>query len=57
MHWLCFHLEFEHPGDPDVACSDPSCHVWLLEIYKAKLRELGVQPDAVITEAVKKRFR
>lgn len=22
MHWLCFHLEFEHEGDPDVACRD-----------------------------------
>ncbi len=19
MHWLCFHLEFEHEGDPDEA--------------------------------------
>jgi len=26
MHWLCFHLEFEHPGDPDLPCMDPSCH-------------------------------
>jgi hypothetical protein len=31
MHWLCFHLEFEHqadglyPGDPDIACRDPAC--------------------------------
>jgi hypothetical protein len=25
MHWLCFHLEFEHDGDPDIACADPSC--------------------------------
>lgn len=25
MHWSCFHYEFEHDGDPDVACSDPSC--------------------------------
>ena len=27
MHWLCFHLEFEHPEDPDVPCGDPTCHV------------------------------
>jgi hypothetical protein len=27
MHWLCFHLEYEHPGDPDEACADPSCHI------------------------------
>jgi ferredoxin len=28
MHWVCFHYEFEHfdgTGDPDPACSDPSC--------------------------------
>lgn len=31
MHWLYFHLEFEHavdglyPGDPDVARRDPAC--------------------------------
>ncbi len=25
MHWLCFHFEFEHEGDPDVPCGDPSC--------------------------------
>jgi hypothetical protein len=25
MHWVCFHLEFEHIGDPDVPCEDPSC--------------------------------
>ena len=32
MHWLCFHLEFEHAaigpgsdGDPDVSCRDPHC--------------------------------
>ena len=27
MHWLCFHLAFEHPGDPDKRCLDPSCHL------------------------------
>ena len=25
MHWLCFHLEFEHPGDPDAPCAAPGC--------------------------------
>jgi hypothetical protein len=26
MHWLCFHLEFEHGDyDPDEPCDDPSC--------------------------------
>lgn len=26
MHYLCFHLEYEHEGfDPDEMCSDPGC--------------------------------
>lgn len=25
MHWVCFHYEFEHVGDPDLRCLDPSC--------------------------------
>jgi hypothetical protein len=30
MHWSCFHRVYEHDfssptGDPDIACSDPSC--------------------------------
>jgi hypothetical protein len=26
MHWLCFHLEFEHGDyDPDEPCDDVSC--------------------------------
>ncbi|MFZ5643668.1 MAG: hypothetical protein ACOY46_08775 [Bacillota bacterium] len=26
MHWLCFHLEFEHGNyEPDEPCDDPSC--------------------------------
>jgi len=26
MHALCFHLEFEHSGDPDVPCFNLACH-------------------------------
>ncbi len=25
MHWVCFHLEYEHNRDPDDECADPSC--------------------------------
>lgn len=25
MHWVCFHLVYEHQGDKDVPCKDPSC--------------------------------
>ncbi len=25
MHLACHHYEYEHDGDPDVACGDPTC--------------------------------
>ena len=25
MHYVCFHYEFEHEGDPDVECSAGGC--------------------------------
>ena len=26
MHWVCFHLEYEHGNcDPDEPCGDPKC--------------------------------
>jgi hypothetical protein len=52
MHWLCFHLEFEHDGDPDEACGDPSCPWWHLDVLKEKLRQLGFDPQKVIDEAI-----
>ena len=55
MHWLCFHLEYEHEGDPDTACGDPSCPWWHIEVLKQKLSELGVDPHAVIKQAIAKR--
>ncbi len=42
MHWLCFHLAFEHNTDPDVACDDPSCP-W--QVYDA-IRALGAMKTA-----------
>jgi len=56
MHWLCFHLEFEHPGDPDLPCADPSCTVWQLEVYRSKLRDVDRDPDVVLEEAVHRRY-
>ncbi len=56
MHWSCFHLEYEHPGDPDQRCEDPGCPVWVQEVYEAKLRELGAEPKDVLGEAVRKRW-
>ena len=56
MHWLCFHLEFEHMGtDPDLPCTDySSCPWWTIKHYEEKLRELGVKPEEVITSAIQR---
>ena len=56
MHWLCFHLEFEHPGDPDAPCTDAACYVWQLEVYQQALRDAGVDPDAVMNAAITRRY-
>ena len=57
MHWLCFHLEFEHDGDPDLPCSDTGCPQWRLEVYAAKLRELGADPREVLDDRIAERLR
>lgn len=57
MHWLCFHLEFEHPGDPDAPCEDPACHVARPAIYAQALRDAGLDPQAVMREAIARRHR
>ena len=49
MHWLCFHLEYEHKADPDEACNDPSCPWWQIHIFRQKLKELEQDPDEVLT--------
>jgi|ERR1051326_1608456 hypothetical protein len=55
MHWLCFHLEYEHEGDPDVPCTDyTSCPWWTIAHLERKLQELGVDPRNVISEAIKR---
>jgi hypothetical protein len=56
MHWLCFHLEFEHEGDPDAPCADPSCPWWHLEVLRAKLVSLGINPSDVLSAAIDHRF-
>jgi hypothetical protein len=39
MHWVCFHFEFEHRGDPDAPCSDPSCPM-RKDVAESLLREI-----------------
>jgi hypothetical protein len=57
MHWLCFHLEFEHEGDPDEPCGDPSCPWWHIEVFRRKLAGVGLSPDTVISEAINERWQ
>ncbi len=57
MHWLCFHLEFEHEGDPDEPCGDSSCPWWHIEVYRRKLEQLGIEPQAILEQAINERWR
>ena len=57
MHWLCFHLEFEHEADPDEPCSDPTCPWWTIEVYERKLKQLGYDPREIITQAIGERWQ
>lgn len=56
MHWLCFHIVYEHHGDPDAKCNDPSCPWWHLEILRDKLNQLGIDPNEEIEKAITKRW-
>jgi hypothetical protein len=40
MHWLCFHLSFEHGAyDPDEPCEDPSCPWNRIKELQARLEQ------------------
>jgi hypothetical protein len=55
MHWMCFHLEYEHDTDPDVACGDySSCPWWTIRYYEEKLRELSVDPKEVVLDGTRR---
>lgn len=57
MHWLCFHLEFEHGEyDPDRACSDPSCPLWQIDVDRDAVKALGGDPKQVMSEAIHERW-
>jgi hypothetical protein len=45
MHWLCFHFVFEHTGDPDAPCLDPSCPWRRIQSLEQALRARGEDPD------------
>ena len=47
MHWICFHLEHEHEGDPDEPCRAAGCPWLLIAAYEKKLSEMGLDPSSV----------
>jgi hypothetical protein len=58
MHWLCFHLEYEHNADPDEACGDTSSCPWhLIKVLKQELARLGHDPDNVLQRVLKETFQ
>jgi len=55
MHWLCFHLEYEHSTDPDLPCTDFSgCPWWTIRYYEERLRQLGVDPKEVVQQGIER---
>jgi hypothetical protein len=56
MHWLCFHLEFEHLADPDEPCNDPSCPWWHIRVFRDALTRFGHEPQAILHQAIDERW-
>jgi len=56
MHWLCFHLEYEHDADPDEPCNDISSCPWhRIKCLGDELRKLGRDPDELIPNTLRER--
>jgi hypothetical protein len=56
MHWLCFHLQFEHNADVDAPCSDPSCPWFVIETLRRGLTDAGVDPTKILMNAIARRI-
>ena len=57
MHWLCFHLIFEHVGDPDEPCESRLCPIWHLQILKEHIEKSGQNVEEIINIAVEKHWQ
>ncbi|MEP6730106.1 MAG: hypothetical protein ABJE10_05690 [bacterium] len=55
MHWLCFHLAYEHHADVDTPCGDSSCPWFVIEALRRGLIELGRDPTVVLLNAISRR--
>lgn len=56
MHWLCFHLAFEHHTDPDEPCDSRLCPVWHLKILRKHIEKTGQNPEKIINAEVEKQW-
>lgn len=56
MHHICYHIAFEHDADPDEPCRHINCLQFLLQTYREKLAQLGVDTDDVVEEALQRRI-
>jgi hypothetical protein len=52
MHYVCFHFEFEHRGDPDVECPAGGCPAAGIRVPSRFLRTAGVDMVAAADTVV-----
>jgi hypothetical protein len=55
MHWLCYHMEYEHDADVDASCTHPSCPWFVIDALRHGLNEAGVDPTRVLMNAIARR--
>jgi hypothetical protein len=55
MHWLCFHLEYEHDADVDAPCTHTSCPWFVIDALRRGLNDAGVDPTRVLMNAMSRR--
>ena len=41
---------YEHEGDPDEPCEDPSCPWRIMNVYKQKLKSLYIDPEQLLLD-------
>lgn len=57
MHWLCFHLAFEHGDfDPDEPCGDVECPWSRIEALQGLLHDMGMTAEAITEAIVARRY-
>lgn len=57
MHWLCFHIMFEHNDDVDVACNAGGCPWHMIEVYEDALRKCGQDPTDIYASALARIYK